>query len=347
MKLNWRLIFPAVLLFFVGVFNLAGVRSDLLVTQLFAGLLAVLVTVWIKILGINFFKNNAYFLYWTGIALLIFTYFIGFESRGSKRWIDLYFFSFQTSEIFKPFFAIFIAQFFVTNKNWLYKYQTIVYALAYFLLPTFLILRQPDLGTALVYGSMFIPVLIYSGVPRKILSQLLTVSIILAPIFWFGLKQYQRLRLLSFLNPESDVQGNGYNLVQSIISIGSGKILGRGLGYGTQAKLNFLPEFHTDFAFASLVEQFGFIGGLFVITIFAILLRSCAVELRRKYNQKDDDGKFRFLYQLSIFTSIFFQAAVNIGMNMGIFPITGITLPFISYGGSSVIALFASLAFLH
>ncbi len=347
MRLNWSILFPAILLFFIGIFNLVGVRSDLVSTQVIAGVFALVFFIILKARGINFFKNNSVLFYWLGIALLVLTYFIGFESRGSKRWIDLYFFSFQASEFFKPFFAIFIAQYFVVNKNWTYNYNTVLKGIGYFLLPAMLVLRQPDLGTTLVYASMFVPVLVYSGVPRRILTQLTVVSLILAPIFWLVLKEYQRVRLLSFLDPQADTQGSGYNLVQSIIAIGSGKVLGRGLGYGTQAKLNFLPEFHTDFAFASLVEQFGFIGGLLVISIFVIFIRACAVELRRKYSQKDDDGKFRFLYQLSIFSSIVFQAGINIGMNMGLFPITGITLPFISYGGSSLIALFTSLAFLH
>lgn len=347
MKLNWGILFPAILLFFIGIFNLAGVRSDLITTQVIAGIMAIAFFVILKTIGINFFKNNSTLLYWSGISLLILTYFIGFEARGSRRWIDLHFFSFQTSEFFKPFFAIFIAQYFVEHKAWLFKFRTTVVALGYFLLPTILILKQPDLGTALVYFSMFIPVLVYSGVPRKILAQLSVMALIITPIYWMILKEYQRVRLLSFLNPQADMHGSGYNLVQSIIAIGSGKVLGRGLGYGTQAKLNFLPEFHTDFAFASLVEQFGFIGGALVIVLFLVLIRSCVGELRRRYNDKDDDGKFRFLYQLSIFSSIIFQSGINIGMNMGLFPITGITLPFISYGGSSLIALFASLAFLH
>lgn len=347
MRVNWNILFPSILLFFVGIFNLIGVRSDLVQTQVFAGIIAVLLFVILKVRGINFFRNNSTLFYWLGIALLVLTYFLGFESRGSKRWIDLYFFSFQASEFFKPFFAIFIAQYFVVNKNWAYSYKTILNSIGYFLLPAVLVLRQPDLGTALVYGSMFIPVLIYSGIPRRILTRLAAAALILAPIFWFVLKEYQRVRLLSFMNPQADLLGSGYNLVQSIIAIGSGKVLGRGLGYGTQAKLNFLPEFHTDFAFASLVEQFGFIGGLLVICIFILLLRACAVELKKKYQLKDDDGKFRFLYQLSIFSSIVFQAVINIGMNMGLFPITGITLPFVSYGGSSLVAIFSSLAFLH
>jgi len=347
MRLNWNILIPAILLFFIGIFNLVGTRGDLVTTQVFAGIISILAFAVLRIRGINFFKNNSALFYWLGISLIILTYFIGFESRGSKRWIDLYFFSFQSSEFFKPLFAIFIAQYFVVNKNRTYNYKTILTALGYFLLPAVLVLKQPDLGTALVYASMFMPVLIYSGVPRRILIQLGIASAALAPIFWFVLKEYQRVRLLSFVNPQADLQGSGYNLVQSIIAIGSGKVLGRGLGYGTQAKLNFLPEFHTDFAFASLIEQFGFIGGLLVIFIFVILLRACAVELRKKYNQKDDDGKFRFLYQLSIFSSIVFQAGINIGMNMGLFPITGITLPFISYGGSSLIAIFISIAFLH
>ena len=347
MRLNWSILFPAILLFLIGIFNLIGVRSDLIITQVIAGILAVLFFICLKILGINFFKNNATLLYWVGISLLVLTYIIGFEARGSRRWIDLHFFSLQTSEIFKPFFAIFIAQYFVVNKNWLYNYKTVFTGIAYFLLPTVLILKQPDLGTSLVYVAMFLPVLVYSGVPRKILGKLALSGMVIAPIYWMILKEYQKVRLLSFLNPQADIHGSGYNLVQSIIAIGSGKVLGRGLGYGTQAKLNFLPEFHTDFAFASLVEQFGLLGGLMVIGLFLILARACINELRKKYNQKDDDSKFKFLFQLSIFSSIVFQAGINIGMNMGLFPITGITLPFISYGGSSLIAIFASLAFLN
>ncbi len=347
MRFNWSILVPAILLFFIGIFNLVGVRSDLIMTQVAAGIIALFFFALLKFVGINFFKNNSTLLYWTGISLLVLTYIIGFEARGSRRWIDLHFFNLQTSELFKPFFAIFIAQYFVTNKNWLYRYKTVLTSVGYLLIPTVLILKQPDLGTALVYVSMFLPVLVYSGVPRKILSQLAVAGLIITPVYWMILKEYQRVRLLSFLSPQSDIHGAGYNLVQSIISIGSGKVLGRGLGYGTQAKLNFLPEFHTDFAFASLVEQFGFIGGIMVIVLFVILARACINELRFKYNQKDDDGKFRFLFQLSIFSSIVFQSGINIGMNMGLFPITGITLPFISYGGSSLIAIFASLAFLH
>jgi len=347
MRLNWSILVPAILLFFIGIFNLIGVRSDLVSTQVVAGVIGIIFFVILKIRGINFFKNNSTLFYWFGIALLVLTYFLGFESRGSKRWIDLYFFSFQASEFFKPFFAIFIAQYFVINKNWTYNYRTVLEAIGYFLLPAAIILKQPDLGTALVYGSMFIPVLVYSGVPRKILTQIGFVTVLVTPIFWLLLKDYQRLRLLSFMDPQADIQGSGYNLIQSIIAIGSGKVAGRGMGYGTQTKLSFLPEFHTDFAFASLVEQFGFVGGLLIISLFIVMIRSMAIQLKRKYNQKDDDTKFRFLYGLCIFSSIVFQAGINIGMNMGLFPITGITLPFISYGGSSLIALFISLAFLH
>lgn len=345
MKLNGGLLFPALLLFFIGIFNLLGTGSAFIPTQLVALLLGCVIFFMLRSIGVNFFRTNAQFFYWIGVALLALTYLIGFESRGSKRWIDLFVFSIQPSEILKPFFAVFIAQYFAENKKWLFQGKTILLSFVYLAIPAILILKQPDLGTTLVYVMMFLPVLIYSGVARSVLYKIAATAGLVTPLLWMLLKEYQRTRLLSFLDPQADLRGGGYNLIQSMISIGSGQLIGRGLGYGTQSRLHFLPEDHTDFAYASLVEQFGFIGGVLVVALFGAFAYAAFRRLSQTYGATDSDSRFTFLYQVSITVSVLFQAIINMGMNMGLFPITGITLPFISYGGSSIIALCASLAF--
>ncbi len=345
MKLNGGLLFPSMLLFCIGIFNLLGIGSSYIPTQTVALVIGVGIFFVLRQIGINFFRSNAQLFYWFGVGLLVLTYIIGFESRGSKRWIDLYAVSIQPSEILKPFFAVFIAQYFAENKKWLFQGKTILISFIYLAIPALLILKQPDLGTTLVYVMMFLPVLIYSGVARSVLYKIAGMAGLVAPILWMFLKEYQRTRLLTFLDPQADLRGGGYNLIQSIISIGSGQFVGRGLGYGTQSRLHFLPENHTDFAFASLVEQFGFIGGLLVVVLFASFAYAAFRRMAQTYGSKDPDSRFTFLYQVSITVSVLFQAIINMGMNMGLFPITGITLPFISYGGSSIIALCASLAF--
>jgi len=166
------------------------------------------------------------------------------------------------------------------------------------------------------------------------------------PLGFTLLHNYQKARIFSFLNPEFDQQGTAYNMIQSVITVGSGKFLGRGLGLGTQSRLFFLPENHTDFAFASLVEQFGFVGGGLVIICYIIIFIILAKRLVALFYDKESDLKKAFLYTLG-FTSYFtFQVIINIGMNLGIMPITGIALPIISYGGSSIVAAMIGLAFI-
>ncbi|MFA6390941.1 MAG: FtsW/RodA/SpoVE family cell cycle protein, partial [Patescibacteria group bacterium] len=170
--------------------------------------------------------------------------------------------------------------------------------------------------------------------------------VIFIPFGWFLMKDYQRLRILSFVSPHLDVQGSAYNMIQSVISIGSGMFFGRGLGLGTQSRLFFLPENTTDFAFASLIEQFGFFGGFFVLTFFSIVIIFLVKKTIFFYYQKSQEDQKKFLYCLGMLTYFVSQTIINLGMNMGIMPVAGITLPFISYGGSSAMALLIGFALL-
>ena len=186
--------------------------------------------------------------------------------------------------------------------------------------------------------------LIFSNFSKKYLGYLIGIIVLLAPVGWFIIKDYQRDRILSFIRPDLDVQGAAYNMIQSVITIGSGMFFGRGLGLGTQSRLFFLPENTTDFAFASLIEQFGFVGGFFVLIFFTTIIFYLVKKTIYFYYQKSHEDQKKFLYCLGMLTYFVTQTIINLGMNMGIMPVAGITLPFISYGGSSVMALLIGFA---
>lgn len=336
----FSVLLPTLFLNLFSFFNLLGIKKGLIPNQLIYLLIALTMYFVAKKINLFFFRSNAKFFYWTFIFLLIITYLIGDVVRGSKRWIDFYIFNFQPSEFFKIFFIIYFADFFARYKNELDDPKRFLKALFYFLLPTFLIFRQPDLGNALVFVVIFFSMLLFSSTPRRYLFYVLVFCLITLPLSWFFLHDYQRDRLSSFISPEINQRGTSYNMTQSIITAGSGQFLGKGLGYGTQSKLFFLPENHTDFAYASLVEQFGFIGGLVVLALYVYLIVFLIRKMFHHLRSKDEESLFLSYFLVGIFAFFSFQVLINIGMNLGLFPIVGIALPLISYGGSSLVSLF-------
>jgi rod shape determining protein RodA len=340
----WTLFFLSIGILTFGLFNLLGLSVGLFKNQLIYFLIGIPIFFMVKKLGIQFFRVNATILYWIFIALIIITYVIGLEVKGSRRWIDFYFFSFQSSEFFKIFFMIFMADLFAKNRFVLKEMGFLLKSIGYFLLPAFLVFKQPDLGNAIVYTSIYVGMLFFSGVPKKNILKICLIGLLFIPIGWFTLHDYQRARILTFMNPHTDQGGSSYNMIQAIVTVGSGKFLGRGLGHGTQSGLFFLPENHTDFAFSSLVEQFGFMGGF---TLIGMYLATAVTVVRRivtVQREKHEDSKFRFLFVIGFFSYFITQLFINIGMNLGLMPITGITLPLISYGGSSLLTWFIAIA---
>lgn len=340
------IIFSLVFLSVFGLFNLFGLSQDLFIRQLiflFFGFLAYFI---LKYIGSHFFRINSKFFYWFFIIVLAITFIVGLEVKGSKRWLSFYFFNFQGSEFFKVFFILFMSEV-LTVKNLLSNsFLKFIKVFLFFLLPFIIIFKQPDLGNAMVYFFIFITLLIFSNFSKKYLGYLIGLIIIFAPVGWLIMKDYQKARILSFISPHLDVQGAAYNMIQSVITIGSGMFFGRGLGLGTQSRLFFLPENTTDFAFASMVEQFGFFGGFFVLIFFAVITIYLVKKTIYFYYQKSQDDQKKFLYCLGMLTYFVSQTVINLGMNMGIMPVAGITLPFISYGGSSVMALLIGFALL-
>ncbi len=271
-------------------------------------------------------------------ALLLLLVLFGPNVRGATRWLDIFGLRIQASEIIKPFFFIFLVDF--LNERPPISLKNLLFATVLFLPILFLVFKQPDLGNAVVFLGVFLFLLLAGGI-RPLYTVLgIFLFLGLLPFIWFHLLDYQKIRILSFINPYSDPKGAGYNALQAIIAIGGGGLWGLGLGRGTQSHLLFLPEFHTDFAFAALVEEFGFLGGIVVLLFYAVLLaRIIQIILKTS----DPFGR---LIGVAIFAQILLQVFINIGMNLGILPITGITLPLLSYGGSSIVSLFISLGIL-
>jgi len=337
--------FPSFFLSLFGLFNLLGIDINLFYRQLFSIFLGFIIFFVTKKIGRDFFERNINFFYWLFIFILIITFFIGKEVKGSRRWLDLFFFRFQPSEIFKIFFILYFSSFF-TKKDFVSSLEKFIKSLFLFLFPTILVFKQPDLGNALVYGFIFFTLLFFSDLPKRYIFYLFIFLILFFPLFWQILADYQKMRLISFFNPHLDKQGTSYNINQAVITIGSGGIFGKGLGLGTQSQLHFLPENKTDFAFASLVEQFGFFGGIITLACYGLIFYLIIKKIFRYFFIPENGDRKNFFYCLGLLSYLVLQFFVNVGMNLGIVPIAGVTLPFISYGGSSVLTLLFGFALL-
>jgi len=268
--------------------------------------------------------------YGLGTGSLIITELFGVVSRGSARWITVFGQRFQTSEFAKVALILFAAGW-LQNHSLTEPKNTLKF-IALFAVPCLLVFIQPDLGSAMMLGFIAIIALIVSGIPAK---QLITITLIIAsiiPIGLLALKPYQRDRLTSFVNPQQDPLGSGYNAAQAVIAVGSGQLFGRGLGQGTQSHLKFLPERQTDFIFSSYVEELGFTGGMILIGMYGWLAWALLMAAKSASTQSQS------LICLISTGHLLSQAFVNIGMNMGVLPITGVTLPLVSYGGSSLLS---------
>jgi rod shape determining protein RodA len=264
------------------------------------------------------------------IIALILPFIFGAVTRGSQRWLQIGPAMLQPSELAKPLLILFFAALF--SKESAISYRKLSLGITLISVPVLLVFKQPDLGTATVLFLSFLGILFASKVSWKIIFSLLSALVVATPLSWFLAKDYQRQRLLSFLSPLSDPLGSGYHVIQAKVAVGAGQLFGRGLGKGTQSHLRFLPEKHTDFIFASLAEELGFLGSLCVLALFGLLLQRI---LKIGENSRD---QFGFLVCIGVFFLIFCQSFINIGINLGLLPVTGITLPLLSYGGSSLLA---------
>ncbi len=273
---------------------------------------------------------------------LVLVYVIGSSYGGARRWISLGFFSLQPSEIAKLALVVVLAKYF-SSKSMPRKGMTLKELIVPSLLmavPFLLVVKQPDLGTGIIIGMIFVSMVLLVKVRLRTLIGTIVTFALCAPFMWMSLKDYQKARLSSFLNPGADPLGTGYHLLQSKIAIGSGGFFGRGFTHGTQSKLMFLPEHHTDFIFAALAEEWGLIGSMIVLGLFLTLILG---GLNTANNAKD---RFGYLLAFGITAMFFWHAVINLGMVSGILPVVGVPLPFISYGGSFFITSMISAGLL-
>tara|TARA_B100001063_G_scaffold11134_1_gene8657 strand:+ start:3690 stop:4700 length:1011 start_codon:yes stop_codon:yes gene_type:complete len=287
----------------------------------------------ISFVNIKFWFFIGYFLYVIVIALLLWTYLFGIKSSGSQRWIDLYFINLQPSELMKIFIILCLAKYFhrmkLENVNSIY---TILTSLIIILLPMGLVIVQPDLGTSLLIAISGIAVLWFAGINHKYFIYTMLGFLISLPFIISFLKPYQKLRVLTFLNPDRDPLGAGYQIIQSKIAVGSGGIFGKGFLKGTQSYLEFLPEKHTDFIFTLFSEEFGFVGSAFLLMIYGVIIyRILAIGANSR-------SYFAKLFCYSFGAAIFVYITINMSMVLGLLPIVGSPLPIMSYGGSSMLA---------
>lgn len=276
-------------------------------------------------------------IYGVVIAALVAVLIIGRVTHGAQRWIDLGFMLFQPSEFAKLALVIFLARYFSEHADDIKSGRVFVVSLAAALLPMLLIYFQPDLSTALLLGAIWLGMAIVAGVNLAYVGALAGVGMVAAPAIWYSLHDYQRLRVLAFLNPATDPQGTGYNVGQAMIAIGSGGWLGKGFASGTQSQLHFLRVRHTDFIFSVLAEELGFVGALVLFVLLGLLLWRL---LRVAGVARDRFGE---LIAVGMAVYIFVQSATNIAMNMALIPATGIPLPFISFGNNALLSLLLGL----
>lgn len=351
---DWSLLFVALVLSLIGVMTIYSATRPVVDVEQQSFYLKQFY--WIGISLICFFlivtidyrwiARSGYIFFGFGIVLLIIVLIAGRRGLGAQRWLDLGFLSFQPSEFFKIFFVMAFSRYLSDMKQEaiLGLKDLLKMGFIFFIIPAVLILKQPDLGTVMILLFVFVSMILTAGVRKKIVVMTIIIGLISVPfvgnVLWGGLKEYQKNRIVAFVNPNVDPRGVGYNINQSKVSIGSGGFFGKGYLKGTQGALRFLPERHTDFIFPVFAEEWGFAGSivLFVMYLF-IILRGFDTARRAR----DLPGSFLAIGVTFMFS---FYFIINIGMTLGMVPVVGVPLPFISYGGTALLSNFIALGIL-
>lgn len=303
--------------------------------QLIFGCIGFLVMMMLCRVDFRFLRRTSVvvFLYISSIIGLLAVFVIGYSAKGAKSWISLGGFSVQPADFAKVAIIILLAKYFSRRHVEIRYIRHIIVSGMYTLIVFMLVALQPDFGSALTIFMIWFGMVLVSGISKKhLLTVFILGAIVFAGLWNFGFKQYQKARIMNFLHPLADVRGSGYNAYQSVIAVGSGQLTGKGVGYGTQSRLSYLPEYETDFVFAAFAEEWGFIGVIILFTLFGIVfVRIFGIALKGETN-------FETLFALGVAIYFMTHLGINIGMNIGLMPVTGIPVPFMSYGGSHILA---------
>ena len=336
-KVDYFLLIPVLMIAFFSLATLSSFDSNniFFYKQIIWIAIGTILFLVISKIDFSFLKNtkSVVIFYSVTNVLLASTLVFGSAIKGSKAWLDFGFFSLQPVDFVKLSLIILLAKYFSKRHVEIKYVRHIIVSFFYTAIPVAITLLQPDFGSAMVMLLIWFIMVSMSGLSKKHFGAMCVMGIITLAILWTSVfKDYQKERVLTFLDPLRDIRGSGYNVFQSEIAIGSGGLLGKGVGYGTQSRLNFLPEYRTDFIFAAFAEEWGLVGSIILcLLILTILLRVLFISMSQNDN-------FLSLIGTGVFAWIFVHSTINIGMNMGVMPVTGIPLPFMSYGGSHFIS---------
>ncbi len=345
-RIDWLMYGSASLLVIFGLVTMNAFVGDNLYyeKQLVWFLVSTVVFFITSIVDWSFLKNTRVIMVIFGLlcALLMSLFVLARSIKGAQSWLDFGFFAFQPTDFAKLVLILILAKYFSRRHVEIANIRHILVSGVYAFIVFILIALQPDFGSAMIVFSIWLGMTLVSGISKKHLFAIGAVGVIVFTLMWnFGFKEYQKHRILNFIHPLADIRGTGYNAYQSTIAVGSGQLLGKGIGYGTQSKLKFLPEYQTDFIFAAFAEEWGFIGVVFFCITFIVLI------LRIVLNAFKGSGNFETLFGLGIALMFMSHFFINTAMNMGLLPVTGITLPFVSYGGSHLLVSFFALGMLN
>jgi rod shape determining protein RodA len=345
LNIDWILFFSVIFLTVAGLVTMGsfGAESGYFYKQI----------IWISVSVVIFFVLSLFdfrFLKRTGVVITIFIisvllllalFIVGKVAGGAQSWFDFGGISFQPADFIKLIIIILLAKYFSKRHIEIANIRHIFVSGFYVFVVFALVFLQPDFGSALIIFLIWLGMILLSGISKKhLLAVFILGSIAFVALWGFVLQDYQKSRIVNFIHPLSDIRGTGYSAYQSTIAVGSGQVMGKGVGYGTQSKLSFLPEYQTDFIFAAYAEEWGFLGIIFLFILFGVLLWRI---LRVAYY---GSSNFEILFGCGVAIMFFSHFLINVGMNIGIMPVTGITFPFMSYGGTNLLTSFIALGIL-
>lgn len=340
--LDWTLLTPAITLSFLGMLTMSTFGQDasfaprqVLWLSIATGLYIVLST-----LDMRFIRRTSVVmaLYALSFVLLASLLLFADPVLGARAWFSFGPISFQPADLAKLALIALLAKYLSRRHVEIGDFRHIIVSGAYAFTLTLLILVEPDMGNVIIFGTIWLGMLFVSGISKKHLISLALIALVVASAFWFGgLKPYQRERIVSFINPASDIRGSGYNAYQAKIAVGSGELFGKGIGYGTQSKLRFLPQYQTDFIFAAFAEEWGFVGVILLFLVYGLLF------IRLSQIARAAATNFDAFFTLGVLVLFAAHVAIHISINLGLLPVTGTTIPFMSSGGSHLALEFAAL----
>ncbi len=344
-NIDWVLFFAILPLLGAGLITMDSFVGE---NYFFAKQVVWITVSFIVFFGLSFFDFR--FLKRTGVLVTLFILAIALllgllglthAIKGAKSWLDFGAFSFQPSDPIKILVVLILAKYFSRRHIEIAHIRHIIVSGFYAFVPFLLVFLQPDFGSAIIIAFIWLGMVLVSGISKKhLLTVFLLGAVSFGGLWMFAFEPYQKDRIMTFVNPLTDIQGAGYNAYQSTIAVGSGEFLGKGVGYGTQSRLRFLPEYQTDFIFAAFAEEWGFVGVILLFAMFGIVIwRILASAMLGATN-------FEIFFGMGIAIFLMAQFIVHVGMNIGLMPVTGLPLPFVSYGGSHLLTEFTALGIL-